>query len=101
MPILTDIIHQSNKLSTGADLQNLVNQAALEAARREKEYVDMSDVEFAKDKILMGKLLKAWKDTTQLHTTWVRELLIYGKNTIQWGSEQYNFNLSKSNTSKT
>ncbi|PIK37533.1 putative ATP-dependent zinc metalloprotease YME1L1 [Apostichopus japonicus] len=39
---------------TGADLQNLVNQAALEAARREKEYVDMSDVEFAKDKILMG-----------------------------------------------
>lgn len=39
---------------TGADLQNLVNQAALEAARKEKSCVDMSDMEFAKDKILMG-----------------------------------------------
>lgn len=39
---------------TGADLQNLVNQAALEAARRDKESVDMKDLEFAKDKIIMG-----------------------------------------------
>lgn len=39
---------------TGADLQSLVNQAALEAARKEKDCVNMSDMEFAKDKILMG-----------------------------------------------
>ncbi|XP_041459771.1 ATP-dependent zinc metalloprotease YME1L1-like [Lytechinus variegatus] len=39
---------------TGADLQNLVNQAALEAARRGKESVDMKDLEFSKDKIIMG-----------------------------------------------
>ncbi|XP_787399.3 ATP-dependent zinc metalloprotease YME1L1 [Strongylocentrotus purpuratus] len=39
---------------TGADLQNLVNQAALEAARKGKESVEMKDLEFSKDKILMG-----------------------------------------------
>lgn len=39
---------------SGADLSNLVNEAALIAARRSKETVDMSDFEFAKDKVLMG-----------------------------------------------
>ncbi len=39
---------------SGADLSNLVNEAALIAARRSKEVVDMSDFEFAKDKVLMG-----------------------------------------------
>lgn len=39
---------------TGADLANLVNEAALVAARKAKEKVDMSDFEFAKDKVLMG-----------------------------------------------
>ncbi|XP_071942428.1 ATP-dependent zinc metalloprotease YME1L1-like [Antedon mediterranea] len=39
---------------TGADLQNLVNQAALQAARESKKCIDMNDLEFAKDKILMG-----------------------------------------------
>ncbi|HZH03350.1 MAG TPA: ATP-dependent zinc metalloprotease FtsH, partial [Myxococcaceae bacterium] len=39
---------------TGADLENLVNEAALIAARHNKERVDMSDVEAAKDKVLMG-----------------------------------------------
>ncbi len=39
---------------SGADLSNLVNEAALIAARRSKEMVDMSDFEFAKDKVLMG-----------------------------------------------
>jgi cell division protease FtsH len=38
----------------GADLANLVNEAALIAARRNKKKVDMSDFEFAKDKVLMG-----------------------------------------------
>jgi cell division protease FtsH len=39
---------------TGADLENLVNEAALIAARQNKERVDMADVEAAKDKVLMG-----------------------------------------------
>jgi len=39
---------------TGADLSNLVNEAALAAARKSKDRVDMSDFEFAKDKVLMG-----------------------------------------------
>ncbi len=38
----------------GADLANLVNEAALVAARRNKRKVDMSDFEFAKDKVIMG-----------------------------------------------
>jgi len=39
---------------TGADLENMVNEAALMAARRGKERVEMSDFEDAKDKVLMG-----------------------------------------------
>jgi cell division protease FtsH len=38
----------------GADLANLVNEAALIAARRNKKKVDMEDFEYAKDKVLMG-----------------------------------------------
>jgi cell division protease FtsH len=38
----------------GADLANLVNEAALIAARRNKKKVDMGDFEFAKDKVIMG-----------------------------------------------
>jgi cell division protease FtsH len=38
----------------GADLSNLVNEAALIAARRGKKKVEMDDFEFAKDKVLMG-----------------------------------------------
>jgi len=38
----------------GADLENLVNEAALLAARRSKDKVDMADFELAKDKVLMG-----------------------------------------------
>ncbi|MGH7582499.1 MAG: ATP-dependent zinc metalloprotease FtsH [Gemmatimonadales bacterium] len=38
----------------GADLANLVNEAALLAARRNKSAVDMSDLEEAKDKVMLG-----------------------------------------------
>lgn len=39
---------------SGADLANLINEAALLAARRNKDQVDMLDLEEAKDKVLMG-----------------------------------------------
>ena len=39
---------------SGADLENLVNEAALLAARKNKERVELSDFEDAKDKVLMG-----------------------------------------------
>ncbi len=38
----------------GADLENLVNEAALLAARHDKDRVNMNDFELAKDKVMMG-----------------------------------------------
>jgi cell division protease FtsH len=39
---------------SGADLENLVNEAALLGAKRNKEKIDMSDLEDSKDKVYMG-----------------------------------------------
>jgi cell division protease FtsH len=39
---------------TGADIRNLVNEAALWASRNGKDKVDMEDFEYARDKVLMG-----------------------------------------------
>jgi cell division protease FtsH len=39
---------------SGADLENLVNEAALLAAKRSKEKIDMTDFEDSKDKVYMG-----------------------------------------------
>lgn len=39
---------------TGADIENLVNEAALLAAKKNKDNVNMDDFEEAKDKVLMG-----------------------------------------------
>jgi len=44
---------------TGADLANLVNEAALNAARYNKKVVAMQDFEWAKDKVLMGSERKS------------------------------------------
>ncbi len=43
----------------GADLENLVNEAALLAARKNKDRVDMTDFELAKDKVMMGSERKS------------------------------------------
>jgi cell division protease FtsH len=50
----TSIIARGTPGFSGADLANLVNEAALFAARGNKRLVDMEDFEKAKDKIVMG-----------------------------------------------
>ena len=49
-----DKLARSTPGFAGADLENLVNEAALLAARRNKDKVEMSDFELAKDKVMMG-----------------------------------------------
>jgi cell division protease FtsH len=52
--IQVDVLARGTPGFSGADLANLVNEAALFAARRNKRVVDMQDFEDAKDKIVMG-----------------------------------------------
>jgi len=52
--VRADILARGTPGMSGADLANLVNEAALFAARANKRLVDMEDFEKAKDKILMG-----------------------------------------------
>jgi cell division protease FtsH len=52
--VKADILARGTPGFSGADLANLVNEAALFAARRNKRQVDMQDFEDAKDKIFMG-----------------------------------------------
>ena len=58
VPLSTDVdvsvLARSTPGFTGADLENLVNEAALLAARNDKENVSMVDLELAKDKVMMG-----------------------------------------------
>ncbi len=58
IPVADDVdfstIARATPGSSGADLANLVNEAALFAARRNKTKVDMQDFEDARDKTLMG-----------------------------------------------
>jgi len=52
--VRADILARGTPGMSGADLANLVNEAALFAARSNKRLVDMDDFERAKDKIFMG-----------------------------------------------
>jgi len=52
--VKADVIARGTPGFSGADLANLVNEAALFAARTNKRLVDMEDFEKAKDKIMMG-----------------------------------------------
>ena len=52
--VRADLIARGTPGFSGADLANLVNEAALFAARLNKRLVDMEDFEKAKDKIMMG-----------------------------------------------
>lgn len=57
---------------TGADIRNMVNEAALWAARHDKTRVSMSDFDYARDKVLMGAkreeiMLPSEKERTAYH----------------------------------
>ena len=54
MDVDVSVLARSTPGLTGADLGNLVNEAALSAARNDKETVSMVDLESAKDKVMMG-----------------------------------------------
>lgn len=58
LPLSDDVdlkkIAQGTPGFAGADLANMVNEAALQAAKLNKNKVEMSDFEWAKDKVLMG-----------------------------------------------
>jgi cell division protease FtsH len=54
-----EIIAKGTPGFAGAELANLVNEAALVAARKNKDSVDMDDFEHAKDKVIMGKERKS------------------------------------------
>lgn len=68
-----EIIAKGTPGFSGADLANLVNEAALLAARRNSDVVSMSDMEDAKDKVLMGTERRSLiisdkeKNTTSYH----------------------------------
>jgi cell division protease FtsH len=68
-----NIIAKGTPGFSGADLESLVNEAALLAARNDKDKVDMHDFEEAKDKVLMGPERKSMvisereKRTTAYH----------------------------------
>ncbi|MBD5553172.1 MAG: ATP-dependent metallopeptidase FtsH/Yme1/Tma family protein [Desulfovibrio sp.] len=50
-----DVLARGTPGFSGADLENLVNEAALQAAKLNQNQLDMRDFEYAKDKVLMGR----------------------------------------------
>ena len=66
------LLAQATAGMTGADIQNLVNEAALWAARQNKTKVEMSDFYYSHDKVLMGAkreeiLTELEKERTAFH----------------------------------
>lgn len=64
-----EVIARGTPGFAGADLANLVNEAALIAARRDKKKVTMEDFEYAKDKVVMGVERKTLMLTDEEKTT--------------------------------
>jgi cell division protease FtsH len=68
-----DVIAKGTPGMSGADLANLINEAALIAAKHKKQRVEMIDIENAKDKVLMGTERRSMvinekeKKTTAVH----------------------------------
>jgi cell division protease FtsH len=60
-----DVLARATPGFSGADLANLVNEAALLAARKNQKAVNMVDFEYAKDKVLMGSERKSLIITDQ------------------------------------
>ncbi len=75
VPLADDVdlkaIAQATAGMTGADIQNLVNEAALWAARHHKSKVEMADFYYAHDKVLMGaKREEILTDKEKERTAW-------------------------------
>jgi cell division protease FtsH len=68
-----DVLARGTPGFSGADLENLVNEAALLAARQDKDALNMADFELAKDKVYMGTERRSMvisdeeKKTTAVH----------------------------------
>ncbi len=68
-----EVIARGSPGFSGAELEILVNEAALWAARQDKDIVDMEDFEYAKDKVMMGAERRSMilsdkeKETTAYH----------------------------------
>lgn len=75
-PLATDVdfsvIARGTPGFSGADIENLVNESVLYAARFNKEKVTMSDFEYAKDKVMMGTERKSMviSDTEKRNTAY-------------------------------
>ncbi|HMI93192.1 MAG TPA: ATP-dependent zinc metalloprotease FtsH [Polyangiales bacterium] len=67
-----EIVGRGSPGFSGADLENLVNEAALLAARLDKDEVSMTDFEMAKDKVLMGSERRSMviNETEKKRTAW-------------------------------
>jgi cell division protease FtsH len=67
-----EIVGRGSPGFSGADLENLVNEAALLAARLDKDEVSMADFEMAKDKVLMGSERRSMviNDIEKKRTAW-------------------------------
>ncbi|MCX7805899.1 MAG: ATP-dependent zinc metalloprotease FtsH, partial [Planctomycetota bacterium] len=53
------VIAKATPMFSGADLENLINEAALSAVRKDKDAVDLQDLEEARDKVIWGKAKKS------------------------------------------